>query len=590
MKVVVTLLAAVSALAAGPVTFNKDIAPIVFKNCSPCHRPGEIGPFPLLHYSDVRAHSSQITAVTHSRYMPPWPPAHGVGEFKDPRYLTQQQIDLIAEWVKNGSPEGDARDLPPAPQYTEGWQLGPPDLVVKMPRPFRLPAGGGDVFRNFVVPIDIRETKYVRAVELRPGSKRLVHHANIVIDRTRALRRRDGLDGQPGFPGMDVTTESGDAFDPDSHFLFWKPGSPPEAEPSDMAWRLDPGTDLVINLHLQPSGKPEEIQPEIGLYFTSEAPTRLPMLLQLEHDGAIDIAPGSKASFITDSLRMPVDVDVLAIYPHAHYLGKQIEATAKLPDGTERKLIRIDDWDINWQAVYTYREPVHLPKGTVVSMRVTYDNTTGNVRNPSNSPKRVRTGNRSEDEMGHVWLQVLPSAANGEDGRLSLQEALMRRRLEKYPDDFVADYNLGALLQGRGASEEAVEYLRRAVKLEPEHAAAHNTFGAALLGEGHTDQAVEQFRDAIALDASYPEPHLNLAAVYLSQSRFRDALPEFMAAAQLKPDDADVQCNLGTLLAMQHDLKGAAAAFQRALALNPNQATARANLAKAEAELAGKAR
>ena len=275
-------------LAAEPVTFNKHIAPLIFEYCSPCHRPGEAAPFPLLTYDDARKHAAQIRAVTQRRYMPPWLPEPGYGDFVGERRLTAVQLAFIAEWVKQGAPEGNSADLPPQPRFTEGWQMGAPDLMVQIPEPYRLEASGSDTFRNFVVPVNLKDTKYVRAIELRPGNKRVVHHANIWIDRRQSLRRRDGADGQPGFPGMDVSTEArSNSFDPDSHFLFWKPGTVLEPEPDDMSWRLDPGTDLILNLHLQPSGKQETIQPVIGFYFTSQPPRRRPMLLQLEHDGAL---------------------------------------------------------------------------------------------------------------------------------------------------------------------------------------------------------------------------------------------------------------------------------------------------------------
>ena len=164
------------------------------------------------------------------------------------------------------------------------------------------------------------------------------------------MRRRDGKDGMPGFAGMDVEIESR-SFDPDSHFLFWKPGTTVLEEPADMAWELDPGADLILNMHLRPSGKPESIQPSVGLYFTDKPPRKHPMLLQMEHDGALSIAPGQSAFVVTDTLTLPVDVDVLAVYPHGHYIAKDMQAFATLPDGTKRWLIHFPDWDLNWQAV-----------------------------------------------------------------------------------------------------------------------------------------------------------------------------------------------------------------------------------------------
>ena len=197
----------------------------------------------------------------------------------------------MAQWVRDGTPEGDTAGLPAPPRFVDGWQLGEPDLVLHMSRPYRLQADGADVFRNFILPVPIRETKYIRAMELRPGDKRLVHHANLIIDPSASLRRRDGQDGQPGFAGMDVSTGTAGEFDPDSHFLFWKPGSAPAVEPAEMAWKLNPGSDLVLNLHLRPSGKPETVDVAVGLFFSDRPPTLFPMLLQLEHDGAIDIPP-----------------------------------------------------------------------------------------------------------------------------------------------------------------------------------------------------------------------------------------------------------------------------------------------------------
>ena len=291
--------------------------------------------------------------------MPPWPPEANHGDFSGDRHLTEAQIQLIADWVKQGTAEGNPAEAPAPPRFTPGWQLGAPDLVIRMPQPYQLGNTETDVWRNFIVPTGLKETKYVRALELRLDHPLAVHHANIVLDRAETLRKRDGKDGLPGFPGMDVTTEAAaNDFDPDSHFLFWKPGTVSTAEPPDMAWKLDPGTDLILNLHMKPTGKRESIQAEIGLYFSDRAPTRFPMLVQLEHDGAIDV-PAGQSSSVTDELVLPVEVEVLAIYPHAHYLGKVVEAWATLPDLSRRWLIRIPDWDINWQAVYEYKTP-HL--------------------------------------------------------------------------------------------------------------------------------------------------------------------------------------------------------------------------------------
>jgi Flp pilus assembly protein TadD len=347
-----------------------------------------------------------------------------------------------------------------------------------------------------------------------------------------------------------------------------------------MAWRLDPSTDLILNMHLQPSGRPERIQPSIGLHFTETPPTRVPMLLQLEHDGALDIPPGDAAFTVTDELQLPVDVQVLGVYPHAHYLGKVIEGTARLPDGTTRWLIRIPDWDLNWQAVYRLAEPLSLPRGTVLSMRWTFDNSVANERNPSTPPRRVRAGDRSTDEMAHLWVQVLPRQPSD---RLALQEALMRARLRKYPGDFVALANLGATLQSLGRIEEAITALQQAVAARPNHAAARNNLGAALLEAGRREQAIEQFTRTLQgnpgdLDASY-----NLGLALLAGGRPQQALPHLDRVARARPDDGRALAAVGNALAMSGRFAQAIGAYTRALQLAPDNADAHFNIGLLEA-------
>jgi Flp pilus assembly protein TadD len=628
MKWIVPLLAVLLtalALTGQTVTYSEHIAPILFEYCVTCHRPGEAGPFPLLSYADARKQAAQIADVTRRRYMPPWPPDPGYGDFAGARRLSNEQIRLIAKWVQDGAPPGDLAAAPEPPHFAAGWQLGEPDLVLRMPQAFSLPADSRDVFRNFVVPFEGGETRYVRAIEVRPGNKRVVHHANILIDRTRSLRHRDGRDGQVGFAGMEVEVESGEEFEPDSHFLFWKPGTVTVPEPKDMPWRLDPGTDLILNLHFQPSGKAESIQASLGLYFTPDPPKRFPILIQLEHDGALDIPPGAKDFTVTDHLKLPVPVEVLAIYPHAHFLGKRIEAwaTLSLPasgaGGKTIPLLRISNWDINWQATYTYRQPVSLPAGADVAMRISYDNSAANPRNPHHPPQRVRSGNRGEDEMGHVWLQLLPRTP---DDRLIVHQALMRRRLEKYPADFEAHYNLGAALESAGKEAEALPHLETAVRLRPASAIARNTYGAALMVAGRVAEAIAQFRTAIEVQRDYANSHFNLgralaaqgdaagaiselreflsqrpndskahyllAGILTGHDQLSEALPHFRRAAELEPGNAEMQTNLGTALARLGDLPAAIAAFERALELEPGSAGARANLDRARAALARK--
>src|SRR6185312_6088394 len=522
--------------------FAHDVAPIIYRNCAGCHHDGGPGPFSLTDYSDIKKHATEIAAVTARRYMPPWLPQPGYGEFQDERRLSDQQIRVISDWVKAGEPEGAASETPAPPRFTSEWQLGQPDLILKTEQPFAVPAGGPDVFWNFIFEPKLKGTRYVRAMEIRPGRNRLVHHANLLIDRFGSLANRAGR----GFPGMDFTLDR-NPLDPASHFLFWKPGSIPYSEPDGMSWRLDPNNVLVLNTHLQPSGKAEEVQPEIGLYFTDKPPNRFPILVQLEHDDALDIPPGARDFVVRDDFRLPVDADVLAIYPHAHYLGKLIEAYATLANGSRVWLIRIPDWDLNWQAVYRYRKPIFLPKGTVLSMRIHYDNSAANPRNPNRRPKRVRAGNNATDEMGHVWLQILPRGRG--DERRTVEEALMRHRLEKYPDDFSAHLNLGALALSRLDAQGAVSMLETAVRIDSKRPEAHDMLGSALQNLGRLPDAIREYRRALQDDPQYWDARYNLARALAKSGDLNGAVENLRRVIAAYPADKRLRDEYSALLA-----------------------------------------
>ena len=568
-----------------PVTFNRDIAPIIFHSCSTCHRPGEAAPFSLLAYDDVKKHARQIADVTRSRAMPPWLPEPQKLKFADELRLSDAEISLIQRWVEQGAVEGNPNDLPPQPRFVEGWRLGQPDLILKASKPLVLPPQGTDTYWNFIFPVPNQETVWVKAVEIRPGDKRYVHHANLLVDRTRESRSREAEPGA-GFAGMEIRMES-QVFDPDSHLLFWKPGTIPYEEPESMALRLDKGSDLVLNTHLQPSGKPEVIQPSIGLYFTTHPATKIPMLLQLENDAKLDIPAGESNFIVSDDFILPIDVDLMAIYPHAHYLGKDIRAVATLPDGTSETLIHIPQWNLNWQAVYRYQQPVRLPKGTKVSLRYSYDNSDENPLNPNHPPVRVRGGNKSSDEMCHLWLQVLPVNFDPSQGdpRMALQEALARHNIEKNPGDFEAHYNLAAMLQARKNLEPAIQEYEFAVQLRPQDAAANNALGAALIAAGHPDKAAGYFDTALKARPEYFDAHYNLGFALAAQNDFQGASRQFEIASKLQPRDANVEANLGAALAQLGKFAEAKIHLERALEIDPNQADARENLSELQQEM-----
>ncbi len=561
-----------------PITFNRDIAPILFRTCARCHRPGEAGPFSLLTYADAKSHARQIAAVTKRRFMPPWLPEQGELKFADELRLSDNEIARIQAWVEQGTVEGNPPDLPPMPKFVEGWQLGKPDVTLKATKSYPLPASGSDNYWNFVFRAPVDRTRWLKAMEIRPGDKRLVHHANVLVDRQQNGRRQEQEPGA-GFGGMELTIES-EVFDPDSHFLFWKPGSIPYVEPDGMALRLDKDTDLILNTHLQPSGKPEAIQPTLGLYFTDKPAVLHPILLQLENDRMLDIPAGNKHFVVTDEFTLPVDVDLLAIYPHAHYLGKDLQALAKFPDGRSETLIHIPDWNLSWQAVYRYAQPVKLPKGTTISMNFAYDNSDDNIRNPNDPPQRVVAGNRAVDEMAHLWLQVLPenSPREKDDPRILIIEAMSRHKLQKNPEDFEAHYNLAALLMGRGEISEALAHFTQANRIRPNEATVNNAFGAALLAAGRPEESVPHLTAALNARADYFDARYNLGNALASLGDFRGALAQFQAAVRINPEDANAEANLGSAFAETGDLKQAKLHYERALHLNPNHELARENL------------
>ena len=245
----------------GSLVFTKDVAPIIYQKCAGCHHAGEIGPFPLVSYADLRKRPKQIVDVITRRIMPPWPAAPGYCHFDEDRSLTVDQIGLITQWFNEGGPEGNPSDLPPLPDFPTGWKLGTPDLVLTMPEPFVLPVQGRDTYRKFVLPVPITERKYVRAYEFDPGNRRVVHHAMIRIDSTGWSRY---LDKQNPLPGFEGTMMGGDR-SPDGLLMGWAPGARPQPPNGPIAWAIDPGTDFVLELHLLPSGKPETIRSSLAL-------------------------------------------------------------------------------------------------------------------------------------------------------------------------------------------------------------------------------------------------------------------------------------------------------------------------------------
>jgi len=422
--------------AQGPVTFSEHVAPIVFANCAPCHRPGEAAPFSLLSYRDARPLAKAIASATASHVMPPWKAGPSDYAFANARQLSADQIATIQRWVADGALEGDPARLPALPRFTEGWQLGPPDLVVSMSEAFEVPARGPDVYRNFVVPLNLGRDTWVRAIEFRPSARTVVHHSLFFLDTTSASRERDASDPLPGFPGgMGGGRVGGsgrglagllrgrgaaDSVDDDPVARVagglggWALGGRALELPTGLAFFVAKGSDLVLSTHFHPSGKIEHEKSTVGLYFASSPPTQAFTTIQLPpifglFEG-LDIPADEGRYTIKDSFVLPIDVRAFSVGAHAHYLGKQMRLTATLPDGAVKTLLRIDDWDFSWQERYRYAELVSLPRGTRLDAEVSYDNTAANKRNPSHPPVRVTWGEESTDEMGSIGLQVVAAS------------------------------------------------------------------------------------------------------------------------------------------------------------------------------------
>jgi tetratricopeptide (TPR) repeat protein len=582
---------------AAQVTWRGQIAPLLYAHCTTCHHTGGSGPFSLTTLANARRYISVLEPAVTTRFMPPWLPVPGHGEFADSRRLTDAQVDLVRAWANAGTPEGDG-PVPVAPVYSSDWQLGPPDLILETETPVEIPATGTDLFTNVILPYTGKGTKWVRAMEIKPGAPRIVHHANVILDRTASLRRGHPTDWRKGIPGMDINVDSGDSFDPDSHFLFWKPNSTALIEPKGMPWRLDEGNDLVLNLHLKPTGKPEQTKVRIGLYFTPEAATKQPILVQLEDDEKLDIPAGDKDFVIEDSLKLPVAVDVLGIYPHAHYLGKRMEAWATLPNGERRWLILIDDWDIERQSVYRLAKPLPLPAGSVLHMRYTYDNSAENVRNPHSPPIEVKAGNRSEDEMGHFWLQLLPIADakhTEAQGRVAIDRAWMESVLRKSPRDGIALYNVASLDLADGDAKAAEGLYRRVLAEKPGDARTLTAMGSAMESGGDWLGAKAQFLAARASDASYADATYDLASLALRHGELAESESMFRAFLAAHPDDAAAHAGLGNALLAAGRGDDAEAEFARAISADPKNfealyglgavASAKGDLVTAETQL-----
>jgi mono/diheme cytochrome c family protein len=534
---------------AGSITFNRDLAPVIFQHCAPCHRPGGAGPFSLLHYADARKHTKEIGEVTASRLMPPWLPAPGDMAFVDSRRMSEAEIDLFQRWIAGGALEGATSDLPPVPTFPSDWQLGQPDLIVRMTEPFELGPEGPDVYRNFVVPLPLTSNRFVQAFEFRPGNQS-IHHVRILFDHTGQCRRLDEQDADPGFGGMNVPARF-----PPGQLLAWAPGNQPRRNPPELTWLLEADSDLVLQMHMQRTGKREAVQPEIGFYFAESPPDRIPFVMGLIAQ-LIDIPAGDTNYTVTRNFKLPADVELLSVMPHAHYLAREVRFTATFPDGESRSLLRIPRWDFKWQELYRYKEPIRLPRDTRLELSITYDNSSANIHNPNRPPRRVVFGPQSTDEMGEIWFQVMPGNAN---------DLTILKREKQLTD-----------------SRETVAFYENFLRTHPDDAPSHVALGKILGPLGQTTAAAQHFRTALSLKPDQPEAHYYLGLIFSDDHQFPSARAEFEGELRVNPDHYKSLVGLGMICIEEQDLDQAEAHVRTALRINPKDAGVRQILARIE--------
>ncbi len=409
--------AAPTETARAKVTYARNVAPILNKNCVVCHRAGDVGPFPLATYAQAQPWAQAIASYTKRRLMPPWKAVPGHGDFVDSRWLSERELTTLAAWAQAGAPQGDPKQQQPAPKLPPagGWALGAPDMVVTPVRDYHLEAEGRDVYRNFTLPIDFTQDRYVSAFDFKPGNRSIVHHIIAYIDmdgKTTAVK--DNREVEPGWSvsggGSGIANEEwGDG---------WAPGMTPRRLPAGVAVKIPRGAKLVLQVHYHKSGQPETDRSALALYWARETVTDVLRTRPLGNPFFV-LKPGVADQQVRASLVMPRDVTLRAILPHMHMLGKEMRVTATLPDGTKQSLIWVKNWEFNWQMAYRYRQPVKLPAGTRLDLVATYDNTALNPNQPSNPPRLVRFGEETTDEMCFAFLSYTPDRSSAPAAQVS---------------------------------------------------------------------------------------------------------------------------------------------------------------------------
>ena len=401
------------------ITYNRHIAPLLEANCVECHRDGGIAPFSLEGYDNAKRWRRMVAFMTGERLMPPWRAVPGFGTFRDARRLSHHQIALLASWSENGARLGDADDTMPVSLRPDSkWRLGEPDLVLSMPELFPVPADGDDIYRYFVIPTGFVEDKVVAALEFSPGDARVVHHANYLMDYSGRARAEDAKDEEQGFSVFGT----GAFLDYNAWGIGgWAPGVEPYVLEEGLGMWLPKGGDLVLEVHYHLNGKATTDQSEVAFHFAREPVSRYV-------DGVVigtqdlRIPPGDENYWRRFSMNVPSGMTLIDVTPHMHFLGREFIAVATLPDGSERPLVRIADWDFRWQNTFVYREPLHLPAGSRIDTWIRYDNSANNPQNPALEPGTVTWGWKTTDEMSELWIGFIPDSPDDRQRIVSASE------------------------------------------------------------------------------------------------------------------------------------------------------------------------
>jgi peroxiredoxin/mono/diheme cytochrome c family protein len=409
----------------GKVTYHRDVLPILQNHCQQCHRPGGVAPFALLNYRQAVTWAADIKDYTAARKMPPWKAVAGPA-FHNQRRLSDREIKTLAEWVDAKTPEGDPKDAPPPAKFAEGWQLGKPDLVLTPEEDFHLGPTGPDHFRCIVLPVKLDKDVHITAVEVHPGNPRIVHHAVLLLDRSgqarklaaeERARKQLGPDRGPGYHSEMAAELFTNFFSGPWPLLgVWAPGQVPQHVPGDLGYYVPKGSDLVVQIHYSRSGRAEKDRTSIGLYF-SKKPAPKPVEGIFIAWPIKSIPAGAERFRVTNRIYVDRDCTVYSVFPHMHLIGKEMTVTVTPPGGKARTLIRVDDWDFNWQETYYFKKPIQIPAGTCFDIEAIYDNSSKNPNNPNNPPRTVHFGLQTSNEMAAVLME----ATSDRPGRIQMR-------------------------------------------------------------------------------------------------------------------------------------------------------------------------